>query len=161
MKVTSIVAFSFLAQNALGFLVPATFPHAQGITQGALSVSGSAPTTPFSRSTLKMKAAQVETEDLTKKITITGDNVEVTPAMKEYVVKKLGKSLGKIDDHGVISADVHLKVVNAPKTGTKHSHTAEATVFFKGGHVLRASEETDFMYASVDLVSHRLARLMR
>jgi hypothetical protein len=27
--------------------------------------------------------------------------------------------------------------------------------------VLRASEETDYMYASVDLVSHRLTRLLR
>lgn len=158
MKVTSIFAFSFLAQNALGFLVPASFPQGQASTQSALSVSVA---TPVTRSTLMMKAAKAETDDLTKKISITGDNVELTPAMKEYVVKKLGKSLGKTDDHGVISADVHLKVVNAPRTGTKHSHTAEATVFFKGGHVLRASEETDFMYASIDLVSHRLARLMR
>lgn len=27
--------------------------------------------------------------------------------------------------------------------------------------MLRASEETDYMYASVDLVSHRLTRLLR
>jgi ribosomal subunit interface protein len=27
--------------------------------------------------------------------------------------------------------------------------------------VLRASEETDYMYASIDLVSHRLTRLLR
>jgi ribosome-associated translation inhibitor RaiA len=31
----------------------------------------------------------------------------------------------------------------------------------KGGQVLRAEEETDFMYASIDLVSHRIARLIR
>lgn len=27
--------------------------------------------------------------------------------------------------------------------------------------MLRASEETDYMYASIDLVSHRLTRLLR
>lgn len=92
---------------------------------------------------------------------MTGNNIEVTPAMREYVEKKIGKVLSKLPLHDAINkVDVHLSVVLLPQA-VKHSHTAEATLFMKGGQVLRASEETDYMYASIDLVSHRITRLLR
>ena len=97
----------------------------------------------------------------TYKIQVTGNNIEVTPAMREYVEKKIGKVLSKLPLHDAINkVDVHLSVVLLAQA-VKHSHTAEATLFMKGGQVLRASEETDYMYASIDLVSHRITRLLR
>ena len=55
---------------------------------------------------------------------------------------------------------MHLSVVVVAHHA-KHSHTAEATIFMKGGQVLRASETTDYLYASVDIISHSLTRLLR
>lgn len=81
--------------------------------------------------------------------------------MRDYVQKKLGKVLAKLPLQDAINkVDVHLSVVLLAQAA-KHSHTAEATLFMKGGQVLRASEETDYMYASIDLVSHRITRLLR
>lgn len=59
-----------------------------------------------------------------------------------------------------LQVDVHLSVVVVAHHA-KHSHTAEATIFMKGGNVLRASETTDYLYASVDIISHSLTRLLR
>lgn len=95
------------------------------------------------------------------KIQVTGNNIEVTPAMREYVEKKVGKVLSKLPLHDAVNkVDAHLSVVLLAQAA-KHSHTAEVTLFMKGGQVLRASEETDYMYASIDLVSHRITRLLR
>lgn len=43
----------------------------------------------------------------------------------------------------------------------KDSHIAEATIRFKGGQVARTSEHTDDMYASIDLLSHKLAQSIK
>lgn len=43
----------------------------------------------------------------------------------------------------------------------KDSHIAEATIRFKGGQVARSSEHTDDMYASIDLLSHKLAQSIK
>lgn len=49
-----------------------------------------------------------------------------------------------------------------------HSHhvkkdcfIAEVTVTFRGGAVVHATEGTDSMYASIDLVAHKLARAIK
>ena len=44
---------------------------------------------------LKAKATDSAEEVLYKNIQVTGNNIEVTPAMKEYVLKKIGKVLAK------------------------------------------------------------------
>lgn len=47
------------------------------------------------------------------------------------------------------------------QTTKKDSQIAEVTVGFKGGAVLHASERTDDMYASIDIVSHKLAQSLK
>lgn len=42
-----------------------------------------------------------------------------------------------------------------------NSNIAEVTVRFKGGHVVHACEKSDHIFSSIDLVSHRLAHLLR
>jgi putative sigma-54 modulation protein len=75
------------------------------------------------------------------------------------VVRKLGRD--------VLSANVVLRVVKYPENQSHSSnikpdsHIAEVTVGFKGGAVLVASERTDDMYASIDLLSHKLAQSMK
>ena len=46
-------------------------------------------------------------------------------------------------------------------TTKKDSQIAEVTVNYKGGAVIHASEHTDFMDASIDLVAHKLAGMMK
>lgn len=92
-------------------------------------------------------------------IFVTGNNVEVTPALKDYVIKKVEKTLGKLTNVGVaIECDVHLSVNKNPKV--KKAHKTEVTTSVKGT-VLRTSEENEDMYASIDLVTDRLARKLR
>ena len=47
------------------------------------------------------------------------------------------------------------------QTTKKDSQIAEVTIGFKGGAVLHASERTDDMYASIDIVSHKLAQSLK
>lgn len=90
-------------------------------------------------------------------IITTGNNVEVTPAMNEYVDKKLGVVLER-HSNIVTKCDVHLSVIYNPRV--KLSHCAEVTVSVKG-LVMRTSERSENMYASIDMMADGLARKLR
>ena len=83
--------------------------------------------------------------------TIRGKNVEVTPAMKDYVEKKIGKVTKYFDRVGDIS--VLLSVI-------KDRHLVEVTVPVEG-IILRGEESTMDMYTSIDLVIEKLERQIR
>lgn len=92
-------------------------------------------------------------------IVVTGNNVEVTPALKDYVNKKMEKTLGKLTRFGFATeCDVHLSVNKNPKV--KQAHKTEITTSLKGT-VIRTSETNEDMYASIDIVTDRLARKLR
>ncbi|KAG5189344.1 ribosomal protein S30Ae/sigma 54 modulation protein [Tribonema minus] len=97
-------------------------------------------------------------QDSTRKpVLITGNNIDLTPALNEYVNKKMDKVVEKLG--GVVTkVDVHLSVNRNPRVAD--SHIAEVTVFAKGA-TLRAAEKTDSMYASIDLVTDSMARKLR
>lgn len=80
--------------------------------------------------------------------TIRGKNVEITPALKDYVEKRIGKITRYFDAVGEIS--VLLSVV-------KERHMVEVTVPVQGV-LLRGEEATQDMYASIDLVIEKLER---
>mmetsp|Transcript_13597 Transcript_13597/g.19988 ORF Transcript_13597/g.19988 Transcript_13597/m.19988 type:complete len:247 (-) Transcript_13597:573-1313(-) len=92
-----------------------------------------------------------------KPVLITGNNIEVTPALMDYVNKKVDKIVDKVGAD-VTKVDVHLNVNKNPRIS--NGHVAEVTVFAKGA-VIRASESTEGMYGSIDLVTDRLARKLR
>ena len=49
-------------------------------------------------------------------ITVTGNNIDVTPALVDYVNKKLERPLGKLRANGIIQdCNVHLIVNKNPK----------------------------------------------
>jgi len=77
----------------------------------------------------------------------------ITPALKEYVENKVGR----LDKFDLLSdADdcrVTLRV-------TKKKHTVEVTIP-TGNTMFRAEESSEDMYASVDLVTDKLNRMIR
>jgi len=102
----------------------------------------------------------MKSDDLSKKIQVSGNNIEITEAMREYLNSKLLKVIGKFEASDVNRIEAHLSVVTGPKA--KHVHTCEVTCFMKGNkQIIRSSEQTDYMYASIDLVSHALFRRLR
>jgi len=92
-------------------------------------------------------------------IVVTGNNIELTPALDDYVNKKLDKIIEKLSSSGAVQeCDVHLSVNKNPKV--KAGHKAEVVTSVKGT-VIRCAEETPDMYASIDAVTDRLGRKLR
>ncbi len=82
---------------------------------------------------------------------ITGHHVEVTPAMREYVITKLDK----IERHFDLVTDVHCIL-----TVEKLRHKAEATVMVNGARLYADATEED-MYAAIDGLADKLDRRVR
>lgn len=85
------------------------------------------------------------------KYSIRGENIEVTPALKEYVEKKLGKLERYFDTFPEIK--VNLRVYS-------DKQRVEVTIPFPD-LMLRAEETHNDMYASIDLVVDKLERQIR
>ena len=85
------------------------------------------------------------------KINVVAKNIQVTPALKEMVEKKISK-LDKYFDPNV-EAKATLSV-------QKSSQIIEVTIPFNGV-VLRVEESTDDMYKSIDLAEEKLQRQIR
>jgi len=85
---------------------------------------------------------------------IRGENLEVTPAIREHVENKVNK-LEKYFSEGVDApANVNLKVYNDKQT------KVEITIPMKN-LTLRAEESHDDLYAAVDLIVDKLERQIR
>jgi len=92
-------------------------------------------------------------------ITISGDNINLTPAISDYVNEKVERTLGKLSSVAAVqSAGVHLTVNKNPKV--ENGHTAEVVTSIKGT-TFRVAETSADMYKSIDLVANRLARKLR
>jgi putative sigma-54 modulation protein len=95
----------------------------------------------------------------TQNYIITGNNIELTGALNDYVNKKLDKVVGKLANSGEVQGiDVHLSVNKNRKV--QKPHKAEVVTTLKGT-VIRCAEETVDMYESIDQVTDRLARKLR
>lgn len=84
-------------------------------------------------------------------VNLTGHHVEITPALRSYVEKKLARILRHADQ--VI--DVHCVL-----TVEKLRQQAEATVRLAGATV-HATAVHDDMYASIDLLTDKLDEQVR
>ena len=91
------------------------------------------------------------------KLLIQGNNIEVTEAIHDYVAEKLAKAVRHFDNI-TTKVDVHLSV--ASHNRANDSHNAEVTVY-ANGRVIRAQETSPNLYASIDLVSDKIARQLR
>ncbi|QHS10053.1 ribosome-associated translation inhibitor RaiA [Sinimarinibacterium sp. NLF-5-8] len=79
-------------------------------------------------------------------LNISGQHVEVTPALREYVITKL-KKLERRFDH-LIRAEVVLSV-------EKQRQTAECTIRASGMNLHAEATDTD-LYAAIDMLSDKL-----
>lgn len=130
-----------------------------GTTLVSSFITPNLPSKAFEISSVKKTGLSAATTENSVPIVVTGNNVEVTPALMDYVNKKLERTVGKLASTGaVMECDVHLSVNKNPKV--KLAHTAEVTTSLKGT-VIRTSEASPDMYASIDLVADRLARKLR
>ncbi len=80
--------------------------------------------------------------------TVRGKNIEITPALKDYVEKRVGKVTKYFDTVGEITVIL---------TVEKGRHIVEVTVPLNGV-LLRGEESTTDMYASIDLVIDKLEK---
>lgn len=91
------------------------------------------------------------------KLLIQGNNITVTDAIHDYVQQKLEKAV-KHFQNMTTKVDVHLSVARNARIQDKHK--AEVTVY-ANGTVIRAQEGSENLYASIDLVSDKIARQLR
>lgn len=84
---------------------------------------------------------------------IRGQHFEVTPALKEYVEKKIGRLEKYFDTKPTSDCHVTMRVL-------KDEHTIEVTIPLSGV-ILRAEETNHDMYAAIDLVAEKLERQIR
>ncbi len=81
-------------------------------------------------------------------VIVKGRNIVVTPALKQYVEKKIEKVTRQFKAVGDITAVLKVE---------KNNHIVEITVP-ASGILLRAQESTKDMYASIDLVVEKIER---
>lgn len=84
-------------------------------------------------------------------ISVRGKNIEVTPALEDYVVKRIGKLTKFFEEEPEIQ--VVLSVA-------RDDHVVETTLFLDG-LILRGEETTTDMYTSIDLVVEKLEKQIR
>lgn len=82
-------------------------------------------------------------------IQITGRHVEITPAIREYVEKKLAKIEHHFD---------HITHVHVILQVEKNDHRAEATIHASGRADLFAEAKEANMYAAIDALHDKLNR---
>lgn len=85
---------------------------------------------------------------------IRGENIEVTPAIREYVEKKIAKLDRYFTESPNANVNVNLKVYQDKKS------KVEITIPMKD-LVLRAEEIHEDMYAAIDLITDKLERQIR
>lgn len=86
------------------------------------------------------------------KINVRGKNITVTPALREYAEKKIGK-FTKYFEGDLTEANVTLLI-------EKDLQKVEVTIPLNG-YLLRGEEATEDMYASIDKVIDKLERQIR
>jgi putative sigma-54 modulation protein len=85
------------------------------------------------------------------RVNLSGHHVDVTPALRSYVERKLSRVLRRSER--VIEVQCTLTV-------DKLRHRAEAVVFVRGPSI-HASAEADDMYAAIDALADKLDRRVR
>ncbi|MGF1493867.1 MAG: ribosome hibernation-promoting factor, HPF/YfiA family [Microcoleaceae cyanobacterium] len=91
------------------------------------------------------------------KLVIQGKNLEITDALRDYVQQKVSKAVNHFQQLAM-EVDVNLSVAYNPRINPKQ--TAEVTIY-ANGTVIRAQESSENLYASIDMVSDKIARQLR
>jgi putative sigma-54 modulation protein len=94
----------------------------------------------------------MQTKNANPPIRLTGRHVKVTWPMKEYFQRKV--ACLHLDYPKIVEIHAILNI-------EKHRHTAEVILRCSNHITIKASSESDDMYASIDQVVDRIARKMR
>jgi len=100
------------------------------------------------------------------RLDVIGNNVQVTPALKEAAEAKLAKPLDRYEAM-LMSTTLHMKVEN--RGGGVHdeqhkgleAHVVELTAHCRDKQVIHLSSESPDMYASLDKMSELFGRQLR
>lgn len=90
------------------------------------------------------------------KIVIEGKNIELTDPLKTYVNEKLSK-LQKHYEQIIKGHEVRVKLSVEKNPRISKNSKTEVTIFLDG-KIIRSEQETEDMYASIDLVVDKLDR---
>ena len=85
------------------------------------------------------------------RVNLSGHHVDVTPALRSYVEKKLSRVTRRFD---------HLIEVQCILSVEKLRHKAESTVFVRGSTIYADAVDDD-MYAAIDALADKLQRRVR
>lgn len=90
-------------------------------------------------------------------ITVTGRKTTVTPALRDYVNEKIGRTLD-VFETAAMDAEVVLRAEKNP--ANPKSAVCEVTLRAKGA-VIRVAEADEDMYAAIDAASDKVERQLR
>jgi len=93
---------------------------------------------------------------MTMQVTVTGRNIEVTSALKDYLSDKLQRA----QKHFEHDFDCKALLSVSKNPSVARSQTAEITINLHG-QIIRGEESTENMYASIDLVADKVERQLR
>jgi putative sigma-54 modulation protein len=90
------------------------------------------------------------------RLQVKGKNVEVSPSIRDYVERKIGKLEKQLAE--LTQVEVELSELRNPSI--PDSHIAEATIFTKGP-TIRAQEASSDMRAAIDQLVAKLERQVK
>ena len=92
-------------------------------------------------------------------VVIKGRNIPVTEALERYATEKVERVARFFDDERSV-ARAEVELVHERNRAISEPEVAEATLFINGS-VLKASEASEDMYASIDRMSDKLERQVK
>jgi len=91
------------------------------------------------------------------RLTVHGKHLEVTDSIRDHVNQKIGKAVGNFENL-ITKVDVN---VSAPQGIRGPSQQVAEVTTYVNGTVVRAQETHENLYASIDLVSDKIARQLK